>query len=67
MPNLRTVRVPLLERVVLEELANRWEVSTDEALGRLIRQAARQEVVSQTESLPDRRAEAQALEGVRCD
>ncbi len=45
MANLRTVRIPLLERVVLEELATQWQVTTDEALTRLIRQAARQEVV----------------------
>lgn len=40
MANLQTVKIPLLERVVLEELAIRWDVSTDEAIRRLIRQAA---------------------------
>ncbi len=52
MSNLRIVRVPLLERVVLEELAIRWEITADEALARLIRRAARQEVVGQPKSPP---------------
>ena len=47
MTNLRLVRIPLLERVVLEELATRWQVTADEALARLIRQAAQEEMMSQ--------------------
>lgn len=50
MTNLRLVRIPLLERVVLEELATRWQVTADEALARLIRQAAQEEMMSQQSS-----------------
>lgn len=53
MANLRTVRISLLERVVLEELATQWQVTTDEALTRLIRQAARNEVVRQPDPPAD--------------
>jgi hypothetical protein len=57
MGNLRIVRIPLLERVVLEELADRWHVTADEALARLIREAAQEEVVSQR--IGDQHSEAQ--------
>lgn len=60
MANLRTVRVPLLERLVLEELAARWKVTTDEALTLLIRQAVRREVASQPKSCADQHAEVEA-------
>ena len=46
MVSLRIVRVPLLERVVLEELAERWKISPDETLAKLIREAARREVMN---------------------
>lgn len=60
MGNLRIVRIPLLERVVLEELAERWHVTANEALALLIRRAAREEVVNQ---VSDQHAQAQAQGG----
>lgn len=45
--NSRIVRIPILERVVLEGLAERWQVTADEALTLLIRQAAWREVTRQ--------------------
>jgi hypothetical protein len=42
--NLRIVRVPLLERVGLEELALSWKVTTEEAVSRLIREAVTKEI-----------------------
>jgi hypothetical protein len=60
MTKIQTVRVPLLERVVLEELAMRWEVTANEAVARLIRQAARREVVDEPTDQPEHRVQEQA-------
>jgi hypothetical protein len=63
MTKIQTVRVPLLERVVLEELAMRWEVTANEAVARLIRQAARREVVDEPAlptDQPEHRVQEQA-------
>ena len=58
MTNLRTVKIPILERVVLEDLASRWDVTTDQALTRLIRQAAKREVLAE-ENAPAVQMQAQ--------
>jgi hypothetical protein len=63
MTKIQTVRVPLLERVVLEELAIRWEVTANEAVARLIRQAARREVVDEP-ALPADQADHRVQEQV---
>ena len=57
---LQTVKIPLLERVVLEELADRWQISADKALTKIIRDAALQEVVEQP---ADQHGEAQEVGG----
>jgi len=68
MGNLRIVRIPILERVVLEELADRWQITSDEALARLIRQAAQDEIATQWEADQRLQAErAQASAGVSAD
>lgn len=45
MSNLRIIRIPILERVVLEDLATKWHVTADQAVVKLIRQAAKKEVL----------------------
>lgn len=42
--SVRIVRVPLLERVVLAELSDRWGLSEDDTLARIIREAAKYEI-----------------------
>ena len=64
MANLRIVRIPLLERVILEQLADQWQVSVDEALAQLIRQAARQQVI---QHLPNGRDDLRPDEEVQHD
>jgi hypothetical protein len=51
------IRVPLLERLVLLDLATRWDVSEEEALRRVIADAARREVLAERPSEPARREE----------
>jgi hypothetical protein len=60
MANLKIVRIPLLERVVLEELANRWQMTTNEAVTKLIRQAAQREVMSTADSCDMAQGEKEA-------
>ena len=45
MGNLHSVKIPLLERVVLEELALRAKLTTDQMVIQLIRQAAVEEML----------------------
>ena len=51
------IRVPLLERLVLLDLATRWDVSEEEALRRVIADAARREVLAERPGEPARREE----------
>ena len=52
------IRVPLLERVVLLDLATRWGVSEEEALRRVIADAARREVLTDPQRPTDRAGDA---------
>jgi hypothetical protein len=44
---LHSVRIPLLERAVLQELSERWNTTPDQAVARMIKDAARAEVIGE--------------------
>lgn len=48
MASLHSVKIPLLERAVLQELSERWDTTPDEAVARMIKDAARAEVLGQS-------------------